>query len=438
MRKRWMFVAGMSGLLTAAIVWFWPVMPIWRAVVGADAQVLGFSRDNDIVYTAQGFDAKSAKAVPPRLCRWRAATGELLGAVDIPFTEKPTWIRTELSPDAKSLLIGGDSGIVQLGQIYFIHDAVTGARRAGPITQVGHLNPGCFSADGRWFQVYQGNMSNPIMGLDIVDTATGERIVKLRDQNDVKPYDLCFASDGSAAAIHWCQKTKDSKRHYVQIIRLPGGEELRRFDLPGELWQRVDKWVGNRLFAETNVPDGAPNKYFRRSYSFDMTREPIGDGTEEPLLNGYVNGTNGQTFWDDGPGWVAYLELASVVPTKWDEWYEWFGGKVGVNWKARSGLYVTVRFVDSSSGRLRYAVPKPLAFECIISSDGKRVASVDPNLGVEVWNADPSPRWPWAFTAAGFTVGLGLLVGRWQSRRPRPSRSKANGAEPICQVGNGV
>jgi hypothetical protein len=147
------------------------------------------------------------------------------------------------------------------------------------------------------------------------------------------------------------------------------------FAVPDRSWQRLDEWLGNRLYAETNEhPTGAPGEYFRRSYSFDLTLDPIGEGNEEPLLTGYVNGTSGQTYWDHGPGWLAYRSLGPLGKTKVEELAEWVGKKLGKSFGRKQGLYERVRFHDPITGQLRYAMPVQLTFSCEISPDGRRVA----------------------------------------------------------------
>src|SRR5262249_41133138 len=173
MRKRWLIAAAVSGTVVAATIWLWPPMPLWRDARFDDCQLLGFSPDNQLVYAACGSKRNNANATAPCLCRWSAATGELLGSLAIPFDERLSPVDVTISPDATTLLIGGDTGGFRGSQTYFLYYATTGQRRAGPIKYIEHLNPASYSPDGRWFWAYRADPANQWAGPDILDVKTG-------------------------------------------------------------------------------------------------------------------------------------------------------------------------------------------------------------------------------------------------------------------------
>jgi hypothetical protein len=156
--------------------------------------------------------------------------------------------------------------------------------------------------------------------------------------------------------------------------------------------------------------------HLRQSYSFDLTAESIGEGRSEPLLSGGDNGAD-EIYWEDGPGWVAHLSLGPRTVKGWEEWLEWLAPKFRIRFQAERVVCNRVRFLDADTGRLRYELPNPVRYPCTISSDGKRLACMEPGGVVAVWDADPPPRWPWTLVAGLIGAGFVLIFGRWRSRR---------------------
>jgi hypothetical protein len=54
-------------------------------------------------------------------------------------------------------------------------------------------------------------------------------------------------------------------------------------------------------------------------------------------------------------------------------------------------------------------MPVQLTFACEISPDGRRVACINPDHGLEVWDTEPLTRWPVAVAAGIVVAGLVLL-----------------------------
>ena len=299
---------------------------------------------------------------------------------------------------------------------WFLFDTATGQPRGISVGDVAHINSGAFSTDGRWFWVYHSSRANPWDGIDIVDTETGKRAVELRERNGEKPLDCCFSPDNKAVAVHWRKQgtTRGAARDSVRIVELPFGRELRNFDLPTRPWQRVDQWIGDRLYAEVDVPNGPMGYYLHRSYSFDLLGKSVGEGRPEPLLSGQVIRREGQTYWDNGPGWLASLSLGQREPERWKTWVEWVATKIGMKFRAERGLVNSVRFLDPATGRLRYELAEAPKIPCVISHNGKLVAGIQPDGVVQVWEADPPPRWPWTAAAGMLGAGSVLMLGRWR------------------------
>ena len=301
--------------------------------------------------------------------------GELLETVSISYRSRyHCYIRTWLSPDARTILLGELFPATTL----FLFDAKTGQRRGVRVEDVAGLAPVAFSQDARWFSAShsQGNpLDKRTDGIDIVDTRTGRRVVELRERNGEELLDCCFSPGGDAVAVHWRKRSNSAAHDSVRIVELPGGRELRQFDLLPRPCQRIYQWVNDRLCAEVNV-----SNYIRQSCSFDLSAKSVGQGRPEPQLIGQVYPHEGQTVWDSGSGWVASQSLDQREPEKWETWLEWIAPKVGMKFQAERGPVNSVRIFDPATGRLRYELPRRLRSRGVISNDGRIVASLQPDV----------------------------------------------------------
>jgi hypothetical protein len=210
MRRHWLVIAAAVGFFSAALVWQWPASPMWQRTGAIDGQVLRFGPDDRTLYTAEGLsmDANNSGRVTgssavrrtPRLCKWDAATGELLGAVSISCTSvMPLGF---LSPDARVLLIcQPEPATNNAPWTWLLFDAETGQQRGAPLgDDVIYPYTRNFSHDSRWLWLRHGSRSKGL-GLDIIATATAKRVVRVRDNEDEIPVTCCISPDGSAAAI---------------------------------------------------------------------------------------------------------------------------------------------------------------------------------------------------------------------------------------------
>ena len=73
--------------------------------------------------------------------------------------------------------------------------------------------------------------------------------------------------------------------------------------------------------------------------------------------------------------------------------------------------------VDPMTGNSRYELPYPLAGDVYFSADGRWLAGEGDNESIEVWDADPFPRWPWALLAGMIAFGGVILAGKVKWRR---------------------
>jgi hypothetical protein len=168
--------------------------------------------------------------------------------------------------------------------------------------------------------------------------------------------------------VDWVPKDqKDNNQHTGQVVELPSGQERRRFELPQRPWVKITKWDGQRLEAIVSSPAGPANESLWSTCLFDLSHDPVGDGVEDPLGHGDVDGAK-ERFWQYGPDWVAYIRVLPPPgpPTKVQLWKDWLLAKIGMGRAPASGLKVTARFVDRASGATRYELPSPLQLSCFV------------------------------------------------------------------------
>jgi hypothetical protein len=312
---------------------------------------------------------------------------------------------------------------------WYLHDGITGKRLAGPIRGVGMVfpNPNPFSPDGRWalgFHFDPGGKGKPPWSgkptLHIFSATTGEVIAQVGERDGSDPTGCCFAPNGDSAAIFWSYMDKQSgyARHTMRIFELPSGRERLRFDLPKRPWIRVDGWDGRFLEAVASVPDDPSGDVVWQSCVFDLSKEPVGEGFEDPLLRGTDGAGDAPKSWLHGEDWVGRFRIlpADDPPPAVLAWWDRIAARVGLR-RRPSGIQVSARLIDRATGQVRYEAPTPIGHPPRVSPDGRWLACRHDSESIEVWDTKRRPLWPQAL-AAGIVAGGGvLLVGRWRRRR---------------------
>jgi hypothetical protein len=296
---------------------------------------------------------------------------------------------------------------------WYLHDGVTGERRAGPIHGVSVVGPAPFSPDGRWFVGIHGPALGGIEGIrgrDIFSTDTGELVLGLPDHAGLLAVGCFFAPDGETVAVDWIpDNRKEESEHVIEVFELPSGKLRYRFDTPPGPWRRIAKWDGRRL--ETLVPDG-------QSCVFDLSLEPVSDRFEDPLRG---NARWETDYWEDGPGWIAYYREFSGLPREFQAWKDWLAARIGMRRAWADNYKLRVRIVDRATGATRSVMSFPFLWSYKLSRDARWLAHATDDDGVEVWDTGPPVRWPLALAAGAVAAGgvLGIGKGRHRSKRDK-------------------
>jgi hypothetical protein len=397
----------------AFVTYWWLDGPRWRDASEGPGWDPYFSPDGSTLVTFHGFDRAPNARFEPRMVRWDVQSGRKLREIPLSWNGRkpapPDLHVVQALPGDERVLLGmmvftGKNQFLR----YYVHSAVDGRKISGPFESDHWVLS--YSQDGRWCCASKDKLK----GLAVIDTGTAETVLVLSPLADRHPWATAFSPDGQSVAVHW-RPVAEGDRHVVTIHELPSGREIRRFDLPGRPWQRINSWESdNRLYAEIGELDPIGKRaYFRRSFSFSMTEAELGAERPEPLRAG-VSGTEHQTYWETGVGWVAHLttlDLDGAPPLrKVTEWIDqMFRTSLTPQWNSS----VRIQMLDVTDGSLRCEVPQ-VAKGCTFSRNGRWIASAGD--AVEVWSVPPPRQALWSTVAGLATFGTILAVGRRRSR----------------------
>jgi hypothetical protein len=331
------------------------------------------------------------------------------------------------SVDGRLALVGEGVPGMDIGQghasfaagDWYLHDGVTGQRRAGPIPGVVMANRNSFSPDGRWFHAFR-NPFNPLgepQNSAIFSVATSDVLIELAERNNLTASCL-FAPDGCSAVVTWWPKQYplDETTLAVEVIELPSGKLRRRCELPRRPWKWARRWDGKSLEVLADLPADGEGRVPTRSCVFDLTQESIGIGVENRLLTASWDSVSGPNLWQAGDGWLAFFTIHRTPPTP--PWYqkarEWIQPQLGVGFFNKEHRYLSAKFVDPATGAFRYEVPSLLQPTCLVSPDGRLLAADVGESAIEVWQIPPTPRWPIALVAGLGVATAVALFGRYR------------------------
>jgi hypothetical protein len=330
------------------------------------------------------------------------------------------------SADGKLALVGEGGPLPNTARAdfgtgdWYLHDGVTGQRRLGPIPGVVMAYRSSFSLDGRWFHAFRSPFAHrpgDPQNTAIFSAATGDVLIELAERNNLTASCL-FAPDGCSAVVTWWPKQYPlgETTLAVEVIELPSGKLRRRCELPKRPWVWARRWDGRILEMMVNLPADGQGRVPTRSCVFDLTRDPIGVGVENPLLTAFLDAESGPNHWQAGNGWLAFFTVHRTPPTP--PWHqkvrEWLQAKLGIGFFDKEHRYFSAKFVDPATGAFRYEVPRLLQPTCLVSPDGRLLAADVGESAIEVWQIPPTPRWPIALVAGLGVATAVALFGRYR------------------------
>ncbi|HTK78346.1 MAG TPA: hypothetical protein VL371_24005 [Gemmataceae bacterium] len=428
-------LAVLAGLASGTAAWLWADRPSWRNNDFGGCEPGGFNRDGTELVTFHGIEP--SKGFKPCRIRWDVATGRPIAVTPIAWNGLPLEAHSRFfladAPGGERMFVGIFSGLSEAGRNgfhFYIHDTITGRRTAGPLNTLHILNDAFCSADGRRFLTLQHNDRYTFDALTIWDVDTCAKPITLHfsDRADVRPCWAVLSPDGEQVAVLW-NPPQPTASSFVQLYDLTSGGEARRLDLRSGLeWSIGKKWrEDGRLYAvavePTKTSSGEAEQHLRRRW-LSLAENDFGAERVEELSYDGIRPDGSSIYWYSGPGWVARAERIVQQEPVWRPWVAEVARRLGADiGPFTPGRRVTV--TDAVTGAVRGDL-RSVSGVCHIAPNGRWVAGLDTERGVEMWDAHRTPPWVWSVTAGMIGFGTVLSVGWF--RRALPPMTTASAA----------
>jgi hypothetical protein len=416
-----LLLALILGFVAFEVVDLWPVRPMWSKPF-AKMAIVGFSEDEKHIFLMEGMSHYGPyhRGSAMSMLKYEVATATEKQRVELSIPSDFYELGISSSSDCAKVLFYGckaDPSQRERGDyVCYLFDAKTGQCIGGP-WECGDERNVLLSSDARWICHPGLQLSNP--SLTVISSENGRAVFSSAIAGTRFGNVYRFSPDGSKlAALTFEQSTLKLK-----IISVPSGEVLNSFEipmLPDEPIVRVSDWSGNIIsfkFSDEQRFESA------RIQSFRIEKDKLIPLKREPVLqikNGDMDYYIGVTM---KPTVVIHARTGKAT---WPEYEvriaEWCDEHFGTRWSAKFNERTTYRFFDRQTGKFRLDIPVDSLINGNHGHTGKYFASYAGETPLlEVWNADPFPRWPWSAGAAMLTF---LLIYFFPSLR---RRSKTNG-----------
>ena len=271
MRKKWIVLALLMGVVVGGYVLLRPQRPLWTEPIPACHELIGFAEDGASLIVSDGMQENHAVEAKPSLVYFDLQSGRELKRVLLTLPVKTFFNRFCLSPDGKTLMAmtssanEADSHACSGPTVLCSFDVATGRRLYHlPDFEVMHEAP--FSVDRKWFVYTKSLGDRSAFSTDFKNLKDVINIVSTDDFR-VKhsiPYDpttrtfheFCFFEDETKLAIlytKWPGKTmmqlmKESPKkleklqQVLEVFDLTTGKMINTFNMPTtQRWNKVVK-----------------------------------------------------------------------------------------------------------------------------------------------------------------------------------------------------
>lgn len=233
----------------------------------------------------------------------------------------------------------------------------------------------------------------------VVSLADGKEVL-CRTRKEYRTPAAVFAPDDAHVALI---ESDEKGKQWIVVYALPSGERLRAYELPeGQSWQALEDWREGEFILRTDL---APGTTRQERYSVAINGETLGAPRLEPHLystsspnesmlpkfagDHVIRVTHGQLGF---PGWVQ----SSL---------RWLDVRMGTRWAVQKDI-TSIQVADAATGRVLGKLTWPEWCSVKVSPDLRRVARAGVRTGLQMWDLQPAPRWPWAITFATLPSAL--------------------------------
>ncbi len=467
MRMRWILLALLLGVVVGGFVLLRPQRPLWIQPIPTCHELLQYSEDGKSLIVAEGMEENRALMPNASLVYYDLASGRETKRASLPFPEKTFINKVWLSSDAASIyaitstaVTSQETGLTEelSSRTYggpglpVSYDIATGRRLNGPLEYEDGRSEPHFSPHQKWFCYTKPIGERSAFSMDYKNLKDTINVVSTEDFR-VKhsiPYDpttrtfheFCFFEDETRLAILYTKwpgkpllelmnespEKLTTMQQVLEVFDLKTGKVIHTFNMPTtQRWNKVVKALKDQVYVEG--ADGILVVSFADEKNAVAAIDPILSSYNRieaaPPALSQRNMEHGE-FKMFGDSWVAHLiSRDSWMPGSWEKAVRWLDSQCGTtfsNWfKANYRIAIT----DRHTGLIRAEVPGNIVSQLLVSNDGHYLAlATYEKPGLELWDANPGSRWPYAI-AAGVAPLLLVFVLVKSIKRFRNKAMKA-------------
>jgi WD40 repeat protein len=409
-------IALMLGLLAFGVVLYWPASPLWRVPVSPHTQVVSASPSGETIFVWDW--EKGDRTVVEQ----RVKDGAVVRRLTMP-PEGDDWGLWDIKAAAggtklfaRSLRGRTHGNFFNSHHRMLVLDVGTGAILSGPFPFVGSSGTDpLLSADGRWLAVYDHERE---VNWVVYSTETGKAtVIQPRHGYSFSAanHGCCFSPDSSSFAVVWGTRTGAGA---VGLYDPATGNELKMVPLPAKKdgWGELVGWSGSSLEFRSKIRDVVTA--YHHTYSLELSNDQFGIPRHEPACDGFdeLQSPNGDANRVSASlaGDRVVRQVTGRMAREGDWWWRaraWCDEKFKTKWAPTSWDDVLVQILRRDTGRMCFNIHTRNHYHCV-APDGRWIAVVDEKRGLEVWDADPWPRWPWALGAGAVVAAMVMFLKR--------------------------
>lgn len=449
-----LLLATMAG---GAII-LWPQSPLWTYTFSAIPELVQFSQDGKSLIVAEGWHTNSVPTATPSLVFFDLKTGKVSQRLPLTFPPGTFIHKYWLTPDARTIFAQVSKAkegynVSTGGTSLVAYDVATSNQLCGPwpTTDMYDLK---FSSDRRWFWYIapETEVSDSQLNKekDYASLKSKLHIASAADFRDVlsipfNPMTQAFHNVGSFAdqsriAVLYTQwpgitlqkLVKDSPeklqqlQQVLEIWDLQTGKMTNSSLMPAtHRWYAIEKAIGQDIYVRgSKVNTLKKIESLEELARVSWVNERELKATIEPL----VSSSKPQVI--PGSPVMSYLPVSRHCMGFGDDWVchsivhdrdnvahvsalRLIDAKVGT--RLMDNIYPghTICVKERPSGKTRIEIVVKAGLNMRISDDGKYLAQLDYiHHTLDLWNANPRSRWPYAVAAGMLICIIMMLLGR--------------------------
>lgn len=445
--------------IAGGTVLLWPQSPLWMHTFSAIPELVQFSQDGKSLIVAEGWYTNSVPTAAPSLVFFDLKTGNVSQRLPLTFPPGTFIHKYWLTPDAQTIIAqvpqakeGSNESIG--GTSLVAYDVATSKQLREPLPS-SHLHNLEFSPDRRWFWYIGPGSDVPPLEVkerkDYASNAGLRNIIHIASAADFRNV-LSIPYNPSTQAFHNVGFLADQNRIAVLYTVWPGKPLLEIFkESPEKLeqlqqmlevwdlqtgkkthsslmpathrWYAIEKAIDKNIYirgSKVNTLKAAESLSEVAKVSWVSDKELITSlepqvsslRREASFTANFVPATASQHCMGFGDDWVCHSIIHDRDNVAIGSALRWIDAKAGTNLMDRAYPGHTICVKERPSGKTRIEIVVKAGLNMRISDDGQYLAQANYiHKTLELWNANPSSRWPYA-VAAGVLICIMMLFER--------------------------